>query len=373
MTDPIGSSGVRGVQSVVDGGGGEPRASTAPVNVLPAPGMDLREAQGDAMALLYALTAKQGDSQTTQRASAAERKGTERHQAFEHIQEENKKAQDAKDDGGWLSDVTDVLDAAADAVVGGNPLQDVAHRLAETTGCKAFDLAYDFIRPDALLHGAVVLTSAAAGESGIAQTYDMAAGSSSLKTRFQGAADVTGEARVMEGYTVTRDGIATAMITVGTCGAGGVAIFAVASSAALMLEAKADLLGKIGLSDKAKMWVRFGAQAYVVAATAGGSIAGGAKGVSVGAKVATNIVNGTNQVARGSVKVGQAIYEHASSEHLTESAKYQNFQHRIDREQERIISGLREVSQSYQRSLETLASTIVERDAAPLMLARNIA
>ena len=152
-----------------------------------------------------------------------------------------------------------------------------------------------------------------------------------------------------------------------------VALVAVATSAALMLEAKTDALGELGVGDKAKMWTRLGAQAVMILGTAGASLLTGAKVVEGGAKAAVMIIDGANQVSRGSVQVGQAIYEHASSEHLAESAKHQNTQHRADREQERLISGLREVSKSYQRSLEAIGSTMNERDQTPLMLARNIA
>ena len=373
MSGAVSSVGNRSVQSVEGASGGPPPPGVGPLDVLPPPEMEIGAAQGDVMSLLYALTAKQRDTDETQRAGAAERKGTERKDAFDHMRAEIQKAKEAKEDGGWLDTVTHVLDSVADAVVGGNPLQDAAHELAQSTGIKAFDIAYDFIRPDALLHGAVLLTSAATGESGVAQTYDVGAGSSSLKTRFQGAADITGKEKVMDAYAVTRDGIAAAMVTVGTCGTGTVALVAVATSAALMLEAKTDALGELGVGDKAKMWTRLGAQAILIVGTAGAAVATSAKAVDVGAKTAVQIINGANQVSRGSVQVGQAIYEHASSEHLIESAKYQNTQHRADREQERLIGGLREVAKSYQRSLETIGSTMNERDQAPLMLARNIA
>ena len=122
--------------------------------------------------------------------------------------------------------------------------------------------------------------------------------------------------------------------------------------------------------------MRLGAQAALIVGTVGAAYAMAPKVASAtkaATTAATSIISGANQVSRGSVQVGQAIYEHASSEHLTESAKYDNTQHRADREQERLISGLREVSKSYVRSLETIGSTMNERDQTPLMLARNIA
>jgi hypothetical protein len=337
------------------------------------PAMEIGAANGDVMSLLYALTSKQRDTASTQRAASAERKGAERTQAFERMREALQAAKEAKEDGGWLGTVTDILDAATDATIGGNPLQDVAHRLSEETGVKAFDIAYDFIRPDALLHGAVVLTSAATDGDAVAQTYDVAAGNSSLKTRFQGAADMSGREEAMDAYSLTRDGIAAAAITVGTCGTGVVAIVAVASSALLMAEAKLDVLGKAGVDNDAKMWIRVGAQATMAAVTLAGTMASSAKMVSGGAKVAVNIINGASQVTRGSVQVGEAMYEKASADHLTESERQQNAQHQADREQERIISGLRDVAESYQRSLETIATTMNERDQAALMLARSTA
>lgn len=373
MSETVGNVGGRAVQCVGGVGPAAKPPAAAPVDVLPSPEMEIGAAKSDVMAMLYALTAKQRDTSSNQGASAAKRKETERQHAFEQMREELQKAKEAKEDGGWLGTVSDILDAATDAAVGGNPLQDVAHELAESTGIKAFDVAYDFIRPDALLHGAVVLTSAATGEDSIAQAYDIGAATSSLKTRFQGAADTTGQAEVMDAYAITRDGIAAAMVTVGTCGVGTVAVVAVASSAVLMLEAKADLLGKLGVADKEKMWIRLGAQASMVVGSAAAAFVGAGKIAPGGVKAAVAITNGANLVGRGSVQVGQAIYQHEADEHLAESAKHQNTQHRVDREQERLLAGLRDVSKSYQRSLDTIASTMNERDQIPLMLARHIA
>jgi hypothetical protein len=376
MTDAVGNVARRNVEG--PGGAEGARApSAAPADILPTPDMEIGAVKGDVMSLLYAMTAGQRDATSKDRATAAERKSTERKQAFEQMRAEIQKAKEVKEEGGWLATITDVLDAATDAVVGGNPLQDVAHRLAESTGIKQFEIAYDIIRPDALMHGAAVLTSAATGCDEVAQTYDAVAGNSSLKTRFQGGADISGDAKVMDAYAITRDGIAATAVTVGTCGVGTVAVVAIASSAALMIEAKADLLGKLKVGDeKDRMWIRLGAQASVVAVNVGGALAGagaGAKAIQGGAKVAVSLMKGADLAGRGSVQVGQALYEDASNEHLQESAKHQSTQRRADRDQQRIISGLREIAKSYERSLGTIASAMNQREETSLMLARNLA
>lgn len=341
-------------------------------DTLPAPTTDLGTIQGDVMAMLYALSAKQRDTNSTTRAASAQQKGVERQVAFDRMREELQKAKDAKEDGGWLGDVVNVLDAAADAVVGGNPLQDVAKRLADTTGVDEFEVAYDFIRPDAMLHGAMLLASAVTGEEKITQGYDVVAGSSSLKTRFQAVADASGEQDVMDAYKVTRDAIAMAMVTVGTCGTGTAACFAVASSTALMLESKLDVLGELGVDDDTKMGLRLGAQAYMIAGNVGCAVSLGTS-IATGAKVAVAIVSGADKMSRGGVQIGQGIYEHESTIHLNESAMFESVQQRTDREQKRIISGLRELSASYQRVLDTIAGTVDEQEQTTRTLAQRIA
>ena len=376
MSGAINAVGASKVQGLGPNGAAPTAGAAAPPSVLPAPQMEVGAANGDVMSMLYVLTAKQRDAQSTQGAAKAERKGSERQEAFDHMRDELQKAKEAKEDGSWLSKVTAVLDSAADATVGGNPFQDVSHTLSESTGCAAFDVAYDFIRPDALLHGAVLLTKATTGRDEVAQVYDGVASTSSLKTRSQGAADVSGQEKVMTAYEITRDAIAAAMVAVSTCGTGTVALVALSASAALMMEAKLDLLGQAGVGGKEKMWIRLGAQAVLIVGGAGAGLsssAGAAKSTEKAFKSVSNVISGANQAARGAVKVGEAIYQHAADDHLTEAAKHENTQHQANREQDRIISGLREVSKSYQRTLENIASTINERDQTPLMLARQIA
>jgi hypothetical protein len=284
--------------------------------------------------------------------------------------------------------VTDALDAVCDAVVGGNPLQDLAHALSEATGIKAFEIVYDFVRPDALLNAAACLATEATGCEEIAQVSDLkplegpkAPGAgfsgdvagSSLKTRFQAGADLSGSEDVMEVYGVTRTVIASAMVTVGTCGAGTVAMVAIATSAALMVEQKADLLGKAGVGGKEKMWLRLGAQAAMVITTAGVGYAAGAQGMAAGAGNAVKVVSGANQVTRGAVQVGRAAYEREVSEHNTRAAKHESAQGRVDRQQQRIIGGLRDAVASYHRTLENIAGAMKEGQDTHLMLARQIA
>ena len=119
-----------------------------------------------------------------------------------------------------------------------------------------------------MIHGAVLLAAAVTKDQQITQGYDVIASGSSLRTRFQGVADISGKEKgVMDVYTVTRDAIAMAMamVTVGTCGTGSAAMFAVLSSAALAAEQKLDLLGGAGVGDDAKLALRLGAQAYLMA------------------------------------------------------------------------------------------------------------
>jgi len=117
-----------------------------------------------------------------------------------------------------------------------------------------------------MIHGAVLLAAAVTKDQQITQGYDVIASGSSLRTRFQGVADISGKEKgVMDVYTVTRDAIAMAMVTVGTCGTGSAAMFAVLSSAALAAEQKLDLLGEAGVGDDAKLALRLGAQAYLMA------------------------------------------------------------------------------------------------------------
>jgi len=370
--------------------------------------MSAEAANGDVMALLYALTSKQRDSDSSSRSQSAERKNDERKSEYENMKAEIAAAKEAEEDGGWLDSVTDALDSVCDCVVGGNPLQDLAHSLSEATGIKAFEIVYDFVRPDALLNAAACLATEATGRTEFKEVSDLkpleapkapAAGltgdaaGSSLKTRFQAAADLSGTPDVMEAYGVTRTVIASAMVTVGTCGAGTVAMVAVATSAALVVESKADLLGKAGVSDSAKTWIRVGAQAAMFVATAGSAltsapqaasaVGAGAKAATAatnatrkaidGAKAATMLVNGANQVARGSVEVGKAVYEREVSAHNIEASKHEGAQGRIDRQQQRLVTGLREVSKSYQRTLETIAGSMKESQDTRLMLARQIA
>lgn len=363
-------------------GGADPNRTDS--SSLPKPSVHADKACMDVMAMLYALTENQRDAAGQERRTSIERKNHERQDAVEHQKEQIRQAQEAKDDGGWLSDVTKALGSAADAIVGGSPLDDIAHDLSDATGCEVFNIAYDFIRPDALLHAAVMLSGAATGSKGISQVYDAkpwaapqgpsgGEGGASLKTRSQGAADATGHQEVMDAYAVTRDAEAAAMVTVATCGTGTVAMVAVASSAALMLEEKADLLGKAGVDGKTKMWVRLGAQAVLIFVNAGASFGSATSAISGGGKAAVQCASGANQMARGSVKVGEAAYQHASDEHLANASKYDGVQHRIDREQQRIVSGLRDVMQSYQRTLQTLTGTITERDQTRLTMAHQIA
>ncbi len=107
--------------------------------------------------------------------------------------------------------------------------------------------------------------------------------------------------------------------------------------------------------------------------TFGASLLKGGQIASQVGRYGVDIVNGTNKIARGSVEVGQAVYQKAADDHLTESAKHQNTQQRVNREQDRIIDGLRAVSTSYQRMLENIAGAMNERDQIPLMITRQIA
>lgn len=340
---------------------------------LPAPTMSFSGASGDVMAMLYALTAKQRDQGARQASGTAQDRGLEREVAFNRQRDELQAAKDAEADGGWLGNVTKAIDAVTDAVVGGNPLQDAVHHLKGLTGIKQLDIAYDFIRPDATIHGAVLLASAVTGEKKITETYDAIGATSSLRTRFQGVADATGqEKRVMDAYAVTRDAIAMAMVTVGTCGTGSAAMFAVLSSAALAAEQKLDVLGEAGVGDDMKMALRLGAQAYVVAGNIACAVKLGASAAQA-SKVAVAIINGTAQVSRGGAAVGRAAYEHESSLHLARAAEQESAQHRADRSLGRIVNGLRDLSKSYQRCLETVASTLSERDQSTLLLAQHIA
>lgn len=383
-------NGVGGSKPPVSAGasaGGAPLSSEGDATaVLPASSMEISEAGSDVMALLYALTASERDADARGRKQSTERKSVERKDAFDQQREQIRRAKEAKDDGGWLSSVAEVLGSAADAVVGGSPLEDIAHELSEATGCKVFDLAYDFIRPDALLHAALLVTSAATGAKGIQQVGDakpweapkgtstsLQGEGTSLKTRSQAVADATNTPQVMDGYAATRDCVAGAMLTVATCGTGTLAVVAVASSAALMAEEKADLLGRAGVSAKEKMWLRLGAQAALIVVGASASATSAAKVSAERAKSAALVVNGATQAARGGVRVGQAAYEKASDDHMAEASRFEGLQKHVDRDEQRIIDGLREVSKSYQRTLETIAGTMNERDETRLLIARHLA
>ncbi len=350
-----------------------PRAGAAVGPNLPAPTMSLSAASGDVMAMLYALTAKQRDQGARQGASAAQDRGFGREVAFNRQREEIQAAKDAEADGGWLGNVTKALDAVTDAVVGGNPLQDAVLHLSALTGVDQLEIAYDFIRPDAMIHGAVLLAAAVTKDQQITQGYDVIASGSSLRTRFQGVADISGKEKgVMDVYTVTRDAIAMAMVTVGTCGTGSAAMFAVLSSAALAAEQKLDLLGEAGVGDDAKLALRLGAQAYLVAGNVACALKLGAGAAEAG-RAAVSIVNGAGEVSRGGAAVGRAVYEHETSLHLAAAEEQESAQHRADRSIERIVTALRDMSKSYQRCLETIASTLNERDQSSLLIAQQIA
>lgn len=385
---PINGAGRAAVQPLSLGGASGPRPTGPSGTLLPTPSVPIDAASGDTMAILYALTAKQRDSDTTQRGHTAERKGDERKSELREQQAEIARAKEAQEDGGWLDDVMDAIDSVCDAVVGGNPLQDLAHFASEATGIKAFDIVYDFIRPDALLHAAAMVTTAATGCDAVGQAYALrpteapkAGGAglqgdvagSSLKTRFQAAADLSGERDVMDVYAATRTVMSSAMVTVGTCGTGTVAIVAISSSAALMAEAKADVLGKLGVDDKTKMWARLAGQGVAILGTGALSFLSAADGLSTGVKAATNIISGANQTGRGAVTVGKAAYENDANDHFTEATKHEAAQGRLDREQKRLVSGLREVTASYQRTLETIAGSMKELGDTHSMLARQIA
>ena len=373
MSTTVGTVRSGNVNAVTSASAAVATGEGASMSMLPSPSASLDAALSDTMSILYAITAEQRDKTSAQRAGDAERKGTERQQAFKDMQAELQKAKEAEEDGGWLDDVMGVVGSVTDAVVGGNPLQDLANGLSDATGFDGFAIAYDFIRPDALTNAAVMLTSEATGCEEIKQAYDVLAFDSSLKTRFQGLADATGKSEIMDAYAVVRDATVMAMVAVGTCGVGTLSVVAIACSAALIAEARADLLGELGVEGPAKMWIRGGLQAAVLGVNITGALVGGAQLASGGTRAAVTVVNGTNQVASGAVNVGKAAYEREAAEHLTESAKHQNTQKRADREQERLISGLREVSKSYQNTLGSIASAIHERDQNLVTLSRSIA
>jgi hypothetical protein len=364
-----------------------PPASAA---TLPTPSMNVAAASGDAMAMLYALTSSQRDADGKERTLDADLKGKERQAAIKQQQDELQQAKDAQEHSGFFGKIAKALGSVADKVVGGTPLGDIAHDLSDATGCKVFDIAYDIIRPDALLNAAVMLAGAATGSHVAKDVVDMKGGDGpqgtstsmlgsgpSMKDRFQGAADVSGKQDVMQAYEVTRDATAGAMMTVATCGAGTVAVVAIASSAALMAEQKADLLGKLGVSDRTAMYLRLGAQCALIVVNVGAAVTAPANsvtaGIKTGAKMAVHVANGANQVGRGAAQVGQVVYQRESDDHMAEATRAENTQKQADRDTQVIIDGLREVSKSYQQTLQTLANAMNERDQTPIALAHHIA
>ncbi len=376
------------IAAAMNSAGPEKAAMDGAGPALPPPNVALDDSGGDVMAALYKLTSKQRDEQSSAKATAVTNKKAEREASMKQMEEELAKAKEAQEDAGLFAKIGKAIGSASDVLVGGNPLQDLAHSISEATGCDAFDIAYDIVRPDAILHGAAVLASKATGEDAIRQVYDLKpwekpaspsgfligeGSTSSLRTKFQATADLTGREEVMVGYEITRDAMASAMTTVATCGTGTAAMVAITMSSALMLEQRLKLLERVGVSDNVALALRIGGQVYSAVAT--GACAGvlGTKGATVASRVAISTVNGAQKVGQGSMKIAQAVATHAADVHLADAEAHKNTQKQLDAAQQRIIAALRELSTSYQKSLETLAGAIKERDDTSLDLARRIA
>ena len=328
----------------------------------------------DAINSMCLATVRQRDKETLSRQTGVEVAKSAREAAFKKMQEEIQKAKEAQEHKGFLGGIIKVVDSACDALVGGNPLQDIAKGLDDLTGGKVFEVAYDFLRPDAILHGAAMLAGEALHTDKVTQAYDLTAATSSLKTRFSAVADATGEEKVMDAYAGVRDVVAGAMVTVGTCGTGTAAMVAIALSAAMTLESKVDLLGAVGVHGDVATGIRLGMQAASLAGNVAGTVMSGVKtGAVEGAKVATAAVNGANSITRGSVEVGQAIYQYQSDTHMARSAAQQNVQHQQDRTIDRMIKGMQQLAEAYQHSLATFTDAINTQDQTTLSIARSIA
>lgn len=366
--------------------GGSRANGTPPRAILPKAPEGLGD---DVLTVLYRTTSKNKDSEVAARMKNVSANGVERAEAQKAHDEELRKAKEERE-GGFLGAVMSVVDTATDMVVGGNPLQDLASKLTEATGCEVFTVAYDVVRPDAMLNAAATLASEASGKKEIAGTYDVVAGSSSLKARFQGAADATGKDEVMQAYDVTKQSIVIAGATglsiasAGSCTALLVlAIVAASVSAASMVDGKLHLLEKVGVSEEAAGWIRIGVSGATIAMSVGGSIGGavaGAGGAASGAAkaaaaarraaAAAQVVRGASQLAVGAGQVDQAVREKSAAGHMIAADEQKNAMKKIDRQTERVVSGIREVAASYQRALESLAGAIFERQQLQSELAQ---
>ena len=369
-------SGARAAPTSAPTGSPVPSSSAGVGAPLPAPNVELTGAADDVMTMMYGLTAKQRDEQTADKKNAVQASQQASESAYQDQQAEAKQALEDQKKGGIFGGIMKAIGTITDAVVGGNPLQDLAKTADDALGTKTFEVVYDFIRPDAILNAAALLASKATGSDKITEAYDMGAAPSSLKTRFQGAADATNEQKIMSvGYDTVRDAIAGAMVTVGTAGVGTATIAAIALSASLAVESKLDLLGKMGIHGGLAEGLRIGAQVYSMAFTVGASFAtaGVREAASTGTKIATNVINGVDKTTQGVSTIGQAAYSYSAEQHTTTAAADANTQQQNSRQIDRLVAGLREISQSYERSLGTIASTLQVRDQTSLQVAQSIA
>lgn len=352
-----------------------PAPANASAPLLPDPTTAPQTALADSTAMLYLLVARESDQNADEAKGSVQASRAQQAAAFQRQQEQIEKAKEAQEHKGVLGKIMDAIDSVSDAVVGGNPLQDIAKTLDDTLHVKAFEVAYDIVRPDAILHGAAMLAAAATGQDKITQAYDLGSSTSSLKTRFQTAADVTDTPEVMDAYAGLRDAIAGAMVTVGTCGTGTAAWVAIGMSAALTVESKLDLLGRAGIHGGVATAIRVGAQLYGVAAGAsiGAVMKGAAQATSLAAKVTVNCIQGSKDITEGALKMGQAAYQYSADNHMASSEAELNTQNRAGRAVDRIVSGLKQTTQNYQQTLQTLNDTMDAQNQANVALARGIA
>jgi hypothetical protein len=358
------------------------------------------------MSMMYALTAKQRDKQSQAKHSEAENKKTERAAAFEKMSEELKAAQQKKEDSSWLDSITGVLDIVTDHALdfllsGGNPIVmavSLARGVGELTGSDELKFVGGMLRPETILKGAASITEATLGEKAGASfretlcdeqfcgALETLSPYSSSKQRFEGAAKAVKEPEIAEAYGTFKQTTLAVAVTVSTCGSGAVIAAVLIASAALMIEQKAHLLEKMGVDSKVAMGIRIGAQvavaigsgagaadAAMTAAKVGTEAAKTAAKVAASVKSAVHVLKGAEEAAQGGVQIGQAIYKEASDQHLANAEEARNMQKIADRQQQHIIDGLRDLAQSYQRSLSAIAGAIEERDNTSVRLTQRMA
>lgn len=376
----------------------QPAAPQGASALLPAPS----EGSGDVMSMIYALTAKQRDRGTQAMHAEAQDRKIEREHAFERMTQDLQKAQETKDESGWIGTLTEALDAVTDhslefLLSSANPVvmaAGMARSVGEITGCETLTFAGGVLRPETLLRAASAVTETVAGKEagnemrsvlcdeqfcGALQTLSPY---STTKQRFEGAAKATGEESLTAHYQTFKQVTLATATTVATCGSGAVVAASLIASAALMLEEKAKLLEKLGVDSNGATGIRIGAQVAVAIGCGAAALDAGRVAGTVSKEVATHaaaaraavrLIKGAETIVEGGVQVARAFSNDAIAEHMRHADEAQNTQKVIDRQQQRIIDGMRDLSQSYQRTLSAIAGTIQERDQTSVRLTQRMA